>query len=159
MDGLLTLATAYGQKQAISTNADLDDEASEDKFNLLLAAISDDSDAEPDTVVMSSGNKLMVSKWTGGNTRSQLMDKAKITSVVSVYEGDGGTVTFEKHSKMANTDGLLVLEKSRISLLWYWTPEEEILAKTGLGERYMLSQSVTLKYEGYKTLGIGQIAA
>mgnify|MGYP003345822763 CR=1 FL=1 len=114
-----------------------------------------DNGAQPSMVLVNSGQKQVVSGFTGIATQFQdAKDKvARIVAAADVYISDFGKLRIVPDRFMSTRDAL-VLDPDYASVFWLSKIKREELAKTGDATKYHLVGELTLKVNNEAAHGV-----
>lgn len=102
-----------------------------------------DSGGEPDTIMVGSFNKQVLSQFSGGSTSNIDAEKKTIVNAVDVYVSDFGTMAVVPN-RFQEAESALVLEMDKWEIAELRPFQRMDLAKTGDTDRVQLLMEVTL---------------
>jgi hypothetical protein len=102
-----------------------------------------DSGGEPDTIMVGSFNKQVLSQFSGGSTSNIDAEKKTIVNAVDVYVSDFGTMAVVPN-RFQEAESALVLEMDKWEIAELRPFQRMDLAKTGDTDRAQLLMEVTL---------------
>jgi hypothetical protein len=119
-----------------------------------VIALAWDNGSDPKLVFVGSANKQLIStNFTGGATKYKEVDDKKIINAVDVYISDFGELQIVPSRLMRSRD-VLVVDPSKVSVLYYQKMQQTPLAKTGHSDKRMVFVEYALKVDNERAHGI-----
>ena len=136
MNGLAYWCSASGQT-VTAASATFGTSTGEAALNFALAAQFQASPIdEPNFLLISPYNKILLNRWTSTNTRWVSAGDKKLVATIGIYESSFGVIEVYISNILANTNGTQDLavyggNMDTLSIAWLRKPFSEPLAKTG----------------------------
>lgn len=118
-----------------------------------VVALVWNSGSDPSLIFVGSGNKQLISAFTGNATTFREMDSRKIVAAIDVYVSDFGELSVVPSRLMRSRD-VLVVDPSKVELAYFQKMKQEQLAKTGHSDKRMVFCEYTLRVLNERAHGI-----
>jgi len=131
MNGLIAWANTASASTATASSATFGSATGETALNTVLAAqyLQTPID-EPNFLLISPANKILLNKWTSTNTRWIPAGDKKLVATIGIYEGVFGVIEVFLHAMIGNSY-VAGGNMDTLYLAWLRRPFSEPLAKTG----------------------------